>query len=111
MVLGACKSSTTSDSYKSEGRAGSGVSCTEPGNPYDVGSGHYAGFEWAENNHQDCAMVTPSHLSRAVKSISVRKPNTKTAKPVTGISISRKGAQIPSLNVRARVQHARTGSK
>jgi hypothetical protein len=24
--------------------------CTEPHNPYTEGTGHYAGFEWAENN-------------------------------------------------------------
>jgi hypothetical protein len=25
--------------------------CTEPQNPYDEGSGHYAGYEWAETNN------------------------------------------------------------
>jgi hypothetical protein len=50
MVIGACKASTTPDSYNSDGRAGSAVSCSEPENPYDEGSGHYAGFEWAEAN-------------------------------------------------------------
>ena len=24
--------------------------CTEPQNPYEDGSGHYAGYEWAETN-------------------------------------------------------------
>lgn len=28
--------------------------CTEPENPYDVGSGHYAGFEWAERTGGAC---------------------------------------------------------
>jgi len=26
------------------------VHCTEPGNPYTEGTGHYAGYEWAEKN-------------------------------------------------------------
>jgi hypothetical protein len=25
--------------------------CSEPQNPYDEGSGHYAGYEWAETNN------------------------------------------------------------
>jgi hypothetical protein len=25
-------------------------SCPEPGNPYTEGTGHYAGYEWAESN-------------------------------------------------------------
>jgi hypothetical protein len=25
--------------------------CTEPENPYDAGTGHYAGYEWAEKNN------------------------------------------------------------
>jgi len=29
---------------------GAEVSCTEPENPHTQGTGHYAGFEWAENN-------------------------------------------------------------
>jgi hypothetical protein len=24
--------------------------CTQPENPYDEGTGHYAGYEWAEKN-------------------------------------------------------------
>ena len=50
MVMGGCRSSATSDSYDSGGKAGSAASCVEPENPYDEGSGHYAGFEWAEEN-------------------------------------------------------------
>jgi hypothetical protein len=26
------------------------VHCTEPANPYTEGTGHYAGYEWAEKN-------------------------------------------------------------
>jgi hypothetical protein len=29
---------------------GSSASCTEPENPYSEGTGHYAGYEWAEKN-------------------------------------------------------------
>ena len=28
--------------------------CVEPQNPYDDDSGHYAGFEWAAENNEDC---------------------------------------------------------
>ena len=28
--------------------------CTEPENPYDEGTGHYAGYKWAEENGGDC---------------------------------------------------------
>jgi hypothetical protein len=31
------------------------ASCTEPSNPYSEGTGHYAGYEWAEKNGSgDC---------------------------------------------------------
>lgn len=47
-----------SSSYESSYSGGSSYSdesdsgryCSEPENPYGYGSGHYAGFEWAENN-------------------------------------------------------------
>lgn len=28
--------------------------CLPPENPYDEGSGHYAGFEWAQENDSGC---------------------------------------------------------
>lgn len=28
--------------------------CIEPENPYDEGSGHYAGYEWAIENNSSC---------------------------------------------------------
>jgi hypothetical protein len=28
--------------------------CAEPENPYDEGTGHYAGYKWAEENGGDC---------------------------------------------------------
>ena len=45
-----CTSSGSSASDKdNDGKAGS-VECHEPENPYDQGSGHYAGFEWADEH-------------------------------------------------------------
>lgn len=49
LVMG-CSSSTPSSSSDSNGNTTSAANCTEPENPYDEGSGHYAGYEWAENN-------------------------------------------------------------
>lgn len=38
------------DDYQSSGSSSySSRNCLEPENPYGSGSGHYAGFEWAEN--------------------------------------------------------------
>ena len=45
LLFSACESSSSSEpSEKAE------VSCEEPQNPYSEGSGHYAGFEWAEEH-------------------------------------------------------------
>lgn len=30
------------------------TACTEPLNPYTEGTGHYAGFNWAQTNQEDC---------------------------------------------------------
>jgi len=49
LIVG-CKSSAPSDSSESNGPAASAPNCTEPENPYDEGSGHYAGYEWAESS-------------------------------------------------------------
>jgi hypothetical protein len=46
LVVG-CTSSTKSSNGNEEGAA---RNCTEPENPYDEGTGHYAGYEWAENH-------------------------------------------------------------
>ena len=48
LLLAGCKSTAPSDSSDSNGESASAASCTEPENPYDEGSGHYAGYEWAE---------------------------------------------------------------
>jgi hypothetical protein len=51
VLLVGCTSSTSSKNTEA------GVvtpECTEPENPYDQGSGHYAGYEWAESNGGAC---------------------------------------------------------
>lgn len=50
LVVG-CNSATSSNSPSSNGEVTSAPNCAEPENPYDEGSGHYAGFEWAQNNN------------------------------------------------------------
>lgn len=45
-----CKSSAPFDSSVSNVKAGSAPTCVEPESPYEEGSGHYAGYEWALNN-------------------------------------------------------------
>jgi hypothetical protein len=50
MVTVGCRSSATSNSSESSRAAASASSCTEPQNPYDEGSGHYAGYEWAQDS-------------------------------------------------------------
>jgi hypothetical protein len=47
MLTVGCRSSAPSNSSDSSGDA---VNCTEPENPYDEGSGHYAGYEWAQSS-------------------------------------------------------------
>jgi len=46
-VLFGCGSS---ESSRKDEEAGAAASCTEPDNPYSEGTGHYAGYEWAEKN-------------------------------------------------------------
>jgi len=46
LLIVGCTSSTSSDSSE-QGKAA--PNCTEPENPYTEGTGHYAGYEWAEN--------------------------------------------------------------
>lgn len=53
----ACDSSKPGDSDDKRGAA----SCTEPSNPYTQGTGHYAGYEWAEKNGSgDCNTASQS---------------------------------------------------
>jgi hypothetical protein len=48
LVVVGCTSSTSPEKANDEGTA---RHCAEPQNPYDEGSGHYAGYEWAEKNN------------------------------------------------------------
>jgi hypothetical protein len=44
--------SYTSSSYSSNySYSNNSNNCNEPENPYDYGSGHYAGYEWGENGN------------------------------------------------------------
>lgn len=36
--------------------------CQEPSNPYDEGSGHYAGFEWGEEKGEECTGNSDSFI-------------------------------------------------
>ena len=45
LVVVGCTSSSSSANDNEEAH-----NCTEPENPYDAGTGHYAGYEWAENH-------------------------------------------------------------
>jgi hypothetical protein len=49
MAVG-CKSTPSSSTSSGDEAA----SCSEPQNPYDEGSGHYAGYEWAEEHSGSC---------------------------------------------------------
>ena len=43
------------------------ASCTEPSNPFSEGTGHYAGYEWAEKNGSgDCNGSSQFHLAQPV---------------------------------------------
>jgi len=46
-LCGCSDSSSTGE--QSSARAGA-EACVEPRNPYDEGTGHYSGYEWAENH-------------------------------------------------------------
>lgn len=48
MLSFGCDNSTSS-------RDSSEQTCVEPENPYEEGSGHYAGFNWAEENGGACS--------------------------------------------------------
>jgi hypothetical protein len=50
MLVVGCKSPASSESSAGNAKANESTTCTEPENPYDDGSGHYAGYEWAEQS-------------------------------------------------------------
>jgi hypothetical protein len=47
-LVGACSGSKPHESESEE------KACVEPENPYDEGTGHYAGYKWAEENGGAC---------------------------------------------------------
>ena len=47
-ISSACTSPASSNN---DDESASTVASTEPESPYAEGSGHYAGYEWAERNH------------------------------------------------------------
>ena len=52
LLVGVACSPSCSSSDRDDEEAGTSRDCSElePENPYSAGSGHYAGFEWAEEN-------------------------------------------------------------
>ena len=62
--------------------------CTEPSNPYTGGTGHYAGYEWAEKNGSGAATPLHSRSMRDVKNTRPKNQNTKRAKPRRDISLN-----------------------
>ena len=50
LLIVGCTSSTSSQTSPDKGGGVAAQDCEEPENPYDEGTGHYAGYEWAENN-------------------------------------------------------------
>lgn len=53
LLIGVGCSSSSSFSDRDDKEADTSRDCSglEPENPYSAGSGHYAGFEWAEQNN------------------------------------------------------------
>jgi hypothetical protein len=51
VLLVACTSSSSPDSSSGKQESSASVECVEPQNPYDEGSGHYAGYEWAQEKN------------------------------------------------------------
>jgi hypothetical protein len=74
-----CGSSESSLKEEKEGTIEN--SCTEPLNPYREGSGHYAGYEWAEKSGGDLAVLHRIRSTKAVRSTRARNLNIKAAKP------------------------------
>ena len=58
-----CTSSKSSESSGGTSESDTAVSCVEPENPYTEGTGHYAGYEWAENKGAGtCGGSSPSFI-------------------------------------------------
>jgi hypothetical protein len=52
-ILLGCGSEKQTEKQETETKAGD-VNCAEPENPYSQGTGHYAGYEWAEQSAGSC---------------------------------------------------------
>lgn len=52
-LLLACGSDKEAERQESETKT-SEANCAEPENPYSQGTGHYAGYEWAEEHGDSC---------------------------------------------------------
>ncbi|SRR6266536_2382996 len=50
VILTSSCTSSSSGSDSDQGTKNPSAQCQEPENPYDEGSGHYAGFQWAEEH-------------------------------------------------------------
>jgi hypothetical protein len=63
LVTGCTSSSSSASSTSSDDDDKTATNCTEPENPYDEGTGHYAGFEWAEeHNPASCGGSSQSFI-------------------------------------------------
>lgn len=56
LVVFGCGSSEPSNDKE----LSAGASCPEPENPYSEGTGHYAGYEWAEKHDGTCSSSSAS---------------------------------------------------
>src|SRR5712692_8943025 len=59
-VLFGCGSS---ESPSKDEESGAAASCTEPENPYSEGTGHYAGYEWAEKHGSGTCSTSSSSFN------------------------------------------------
>jgi hypothetical protein len=51
LALAVCVGCSTGPPSGSSTSGSSSEDCAEPENPYSAGSGHFAGYEWAESNN------------------------------------------------------------
>jgi hypothetical protein len=57
MLSASCSSKKSEDE---NGADSTPAECSEPENPYSEGTGHYAGYEWAERNGGNCSASSQS---------------------------------------------------